>query len=168
MNSPNSICLHSRDAPAPWPALWPPLDKSTSFLFWGLQSWLQDLRWGLTRAEQGGQSFPLPCCPWGTGCSPEHIWFLGCQSTLLGHVELLTHQHPQVLPRADLNPFFSQSMFELGIALISGAGPHNCPCWTSWDSHSLTSQAWPGLIVNKCSSLIMMQCCNICKKKKIV
>jgi len=43
---------------------------------------------------------------------------LGCQRSLLGHVELFINQHPEVfLLRAALNPFSSQHVFVLGIAL---------------------------------------------------
>ena len=33
----------------------PRSNRSMSFLCWGLQSWMQDSRWGLTRAEQRGR-----------------------------------------------------------------------------------------------------------------
>ena len=50
---------HSRGAPALWSFLWPPLDPlqqvQVSFLCCGLQSWMQDSRWGLTRADQRGR-----------------------------------------------------------------------------------------------------------------
>ncbi|KAK4818029.1 hypothetical protein QYF61_004153 [Mycteria americana] len=47
----------------------------------------------------------------------DTVGFLGCKRTLLGHVELLISQHPQVLLlRAALNPFSSQLVFVLGIA----------------------------------------------------
>jgi len=37
------------------------------------------------------------------------IGFLGCEGTLLAHVQLLIHQYPQVLlSRAALNPFITQ------------------------------------------------------------
>ncbi|KAK4827142.1 LOW QUALITY PROTEIN: hypothetical protein QYF61_014736 [Mycteria americana] len=43
---------------------------------------------------------------------------LGCKHTLPGHGELLINQHPQVLLlRAALNPFSTQPVFVLGIAL---------------------------------------------------
>ncbi|NXV66578.1 HHLA1 protein, partial [Molothrus ater] len=94
-------------------------------LFWGLQRGMQTSGGVSQGQSREGQSPPLPCCPWGTGYSPGHVvWFLGCiQSTLLGHAELLTHQHPQVLPRAALNQFSSQPVFVLGIALTPGAEP---------------------------------------------
>ena len=42
---------------------------------------------------------------------------VGCKCTLLGHVELLVSQHPQVpLLRAALNPFSAQPVFVLRIA----------------------------------------------------
>ncbi|KAK4827673.1 hypothetical protein QYF61_020484 [Mycteria americana] len=46
------------------------------------------------------------------------IGFLGSKCTLLGHVELLINQHPQVLLlRAALNPFSAHPVFVLGVAL---------------------------------------------------
>ena len=45
------------------------------------------------------------------------VGFLGCKHTLLAHVELLIHQHPQILLlRAALNPFPALPVFVLGIA----------------------------------------------------
>jgi len=45
------------------------------------------------------------------------VGLLGCKSTLMGHVELLINQPPQVLLlRAALNPFLAQPVFVLGIA----------------------------------------------------
>jgi len=45
------------------------------------------------------------------------VGFLGCKCTLLGHIEFLINQHPQVLLlRADLNPFSAQPVSVLGIA----------------------------------------------------
>jgi len=42
---------------------------------------------------------------------------MGCKRTLLGHSELFTNHHPQVLLlRAALNPFSAQPVFVLGIA----------------------------------------------------
>ena len=41
---------------------------------------------------------------------------LGCECTLLGHVELLAHEHRQVLLlRAALNPLMAPPVFVLGI-----------------------------------------------------
>ena len=49
----------------------------------------------------------------------DTIGFLGCERTLLGHVELLINQHPQVrVLRAALNPFSAQPVFVLGIVPI--------------------------------------------------
>ncbi|PKU41108.1 hypothetical protein llap_8578 [Limosa lapponica baueri] len=49
------------------------------------------------------------------------VGFLGCQCTLLAHVEVLIHQHPQVLLlRAALQPFSAQPVFVPGIAIVLG------------------------------------------------
>ena len=48
----------------------------------------------------------------------DNIGFLCCKHTLPGHVELFIHHCPQVLLlRAALNPFSTQLVFVLGIAL---------------------------------------------------
>jgi len=47
----------------------------------------------------------------------DAVGLLGCQSTLLGHVDLLVNQHPLTTLRAALNPLYAQPVFVLGIAL---------------------------------------------------
>jgi len=47
----------------------------------------------------------------------DMVGLLGCEHTLLGHIELLINQHTQVLHSAALHPFFTQPVFVLGIAL---------------------------------------------------
>ena len=45
------------------------------------------------------------------------VAFLGCKRTLLGHIELLVIQHPQVpLGRSALNPLVLQPVLILGVA----------------------------------------------------
>ena len=51
------------------------------------------------------------------------VGLLGCERTLLGHVELLIHQHPQaLLLRAALNPFSAQavSVFVTALTHVQG------------------------------------------------
>jgi len=49
------------------------------------------------------------------------VGFLGCECTLLGHVELLVSQYPQVLLlRTVVDPFSAQPLFVLGIPLTQG------------------------------------------------
>ena len=43
--------------------LWTLSNSSTSFLYWGPQTWTQYSRWVLRRADRGGQSPLCPCCP---------------------------------------------------------------------------------------------------------
>ena len=55
-----------------------------------------DSRCGLTRAE-GHNHSPRPA---GHACldpARDMVDLLGCECTLLGHIELLVNQHPQVL-----------------------------------------------------------------------
>ncbi|KAK4820994.1 hypothetical protein QYF61_009460 [Mycteria americana] len=47
----------------------------------------------------------------------DMVGFLGCECTLLAHVQLFIHQYPQVLLcRAALNPFIPQPVLMVGIA----------------------------------------------------
>lgn len=69
----------------------------------------------LTRAEQRGTIPSLPC----SGCSPGHVWFLGWQSTRLGHVQPPTHQQPKA-PQGCSSPFPVQPGFVLGTAPSQG------------------------------------------------
>ncbi|GAB0176690.1 epithelial membrane protein 1 [Grus japonensis] len=51
-------------------------------------------------------------------CSQDTVGFLGCKCTLSAHVELLINQHlPSPSPQAALNPFSTQPIVVLGIAL---------------------------------------------------
>ncbi|NXF21416.1 TMTC4 protein, partial [Rhodinocichla rosea] len=49
--------------------------------------------------------------------SQNMVGFLHCKCTLLGHVQLLITEHPQVLLRAALMPLSVQPIFVIGIAL---------------------------------------------------
>jgi len=56
--------------------------------------------------------------PHPAGDAAQGMVGLGCECTLLGHLEFLVNQHPQfLLLRAALNPFSAQPVFVLGIAL---------------------------------------------------
>ena len=45
------------------------------------------------------------------------VGFLGCEDTLLAHVQLAIHQYPQIrFSRAVLNPFIPQFMSIMGVA----------------------------------------------------
>ena len=79
-------------------------------------NWMQDSRWGLTRAE--AQNY----LPWPAGqayfdAAQDTVCLLVCEHPLPAHVELLVTQHSQILlRRAALNPFSTQSVSMLGIA----------------------------------------------------
>ncbi|KAK4816042.1 hypothetical protein QYF61_011050 [Mycteria americana] len=45
------------------------------------------------------------------------VGFLGCECTLLAHIQLFTHQYPQVLLRAAFNPFIPQPVLIPGVTL---------------------------------------------------
>lgn len=59
--------------------------------------------------SRGRESPPHP----GSGAAQDTIGFPGCEGTLLGHVELLTNQHPKSL---GLVSVLQQPAFVLGIA----------------------------------------------------
>ncbi|KAK4831745.1 hypothetical protein QYF61_018943 [Mycteria americana] len=59
-----------------------------------------------------------------TGLAQDTIGFLGCEHTLLAHVQLFIHQYPQVLLcRAALNPFIPQPVLIPGVALTQVQDP---------------------------------------------
>lgn len=102
----------------------------------GPQSWKQQSRvsWEQSR---GGESLPSTCFFMHTSfaAAQDEFGFLGCEFTLLDHVELLIQQQPQVLLlRATLNPFFAWSILVFGIA------PCTWPCLPSWGPHGSSSQ----------------------------
>ena len=68
------------------------------------------------RAE-GGQSPPYPCCHPSVGAAQDTGGFLICDSTLLAHVQLPTHEYSQVFfGRAAFNCFIPQFALVMGIA----------------------------------------------------
>jgi len=95
--------------------LWTCSNTSLSFLCWGLQSWMQDSRWGLTRAK-GQNPLPHPAGHASLDASQDTVGFLGCRCTLLAHVDLLIHRYPQVLLlSAALKPLSAQPVLVFGI-----------------------------------------------------
>ena len=91
--------------------------SNQSLFYWGSQSWTEDSRWALTRAE-GQNPLPRPAAHAAFDAAQDTAGLLGCERTLPGHVELLVRQHPQVLlGRAAHNPFSAQPVFVLWIAL---------------------------------------------------
>ncbi|KAK4824031.1 hypothetical protein QYF61_009622 [Mycteria americana] len=98
-----------------------PLDLT----IYGQRSHRADLRKGLATAQEApcDRSPPPPPAQKIENFleqepSQDTVGFLGWKCTLLGRVELLINQHPQVLLlKASLNPFSTQPVFVLGIAL---------------------------------------------------
>jgi len=71
----------------------------------------------LTRAE-GQNHLPQPAGHAAFDADQDVVGLLGCECTLVTHVDLLVNQHSQViLLRAALDPFSTQPLFVLGIAL---------------------------------------------------
>jgi len=78
---------------------------------------MQDSRWGLTRAEWQNH-LPRPPGHASLDAAQDMVGLLGCKHTLMGHLELLIDKHHQiVLLGAAFNPFSTQPVFVLGIAL---------------------------------------------------
>jgi len=75
------------------------------------------VRFHQSRVE-GQNHLPRPADHTSLDAAQDMVGLLGCERTLLGHIQLLINQHPQVLlSRAALNPFIPQPV------LISGVGP---------------------------------------------
>jgi len=90
-----------------------------SFLYWGLQSWTQDQGGVSLKSPAEGQN-PLLCPAGHTSldAAQDTAGLLGCERTLVDHVQLFIHQYPQVLlGRAALHPFIPQPVWIAGAAL---------------------------------------------------
>lgn len=78
-----------------------------------------------------GQSPPSPCWPSLFDAVQDALGLPGCKHTLLVHVELFVHHHPQVhLFRAALDESFSQSI-HVRDCPNPNITPFSWPCWTS-------------------------------------
>ncbi|KAK4818005.1 hypothetical protein QYF61_004118 [Mycteria americana] len=94
----------------------PPLDLLQQLHVLVLQSWTQYCRWDLTRAE-GQNHLSRPAGHAAFDAAQDTVGLLGCQCTLLAHVQLFVHQYPQVLfRRAALNPIIPQPVLKPRIA----------------------------------------------------
>ena len=81
--------------------------------------------------------FPFPADYPSVDAAWDTVGLLGCESTLLAHIQLFFHQDPQVLfCKAALNEFFSQSVHISGIA--PSASPCIWSCRVSLGSHGPT------------------------------
>lgn len=162
--------------------LWTCSKSSTSFLSWGPQAWKQYYRWGLTQSEQRGTS--SPCCHPSVDAAQDTVGLLGCKCTLLAHVQLFTHQDPQVLfHRSALKEFFSQSVLISGIDSLGSHRPtfQACPGPSDWHHfllwYQLHHSAWCKpiesaldpiiyIIVKDIKKYSSQLCPSFCKKKK--
>ncbi|KAK4822933.1 hypothetical protein QYF61_023433 [Mycteria americana] len=69
-----------------------------------------------SRAE-GQNHLPRPAGHASFDAAQDTVGLLGCECTLMAHVQLFTHQYPQVLlSRAALNPFIPQPVLIAGVA----------------------------------------------------
>ncbi|KAK4810951.1 hypothetical protein QYF61_013359 [Mycteria americana] len=96
-----------------------PLQQACVFLVLGTPELDAVLQVGSHQSRVGGQNhLPRPAGHASFDAAQDTIGFLGCEYTLLAHVQLFIHQYPQVLLcRAVLNPFIPQSVLIMGIAL---------------------------------------------------
>jgi len=76
---------------------------------------MQESRRGLTKAKQENH-LPQPAGHASFDTVQGIVGHLGCERTLLHHVELIFNQQSQVLLRAGLNPCFAKPLFVPGIA----------------------------------------------------
>jgi len=60
---------------------------------------------------------PLPQPAGHADAAQDVVGLLGCEHTLVAHVQLFIHRYPQVLLRAVLNPFIPQPVLIAGVAL---------------------------------------------------
>jgi len=117
LNNPNSRSLSSQERCSiplitSVALLWTRSNRSVSFFYWVPQSWTPYSRWGLTRAEQRNRIPSLDLLATLLLMQPR-IWLA------FAHIQFFIHQYHQVLlHRAPLNPFITQSVRILGIALI--------------------------------------------------
>ncbi|KAK4826362.1 hypothetical protein QYF61_007956, partial [Mycteria americana] len=73
---------------------------------------------------EGQNHLPRPAGHASFPAAQDTVGFLGCKRTLLAHVQLVTHQYPQVLlHRASLNPFIPQPVLIPGVALTQVQDP---------------------------------------------
>ena len=89
-----------------------------------------------------------PCWPslFSFDAAQDTVDLLDCKSTLLAHLQLHVHQHPQVLfCRAALSEILSQSV------LVSGI---------STDSHDFSNMTESGLATTSASSFITLGCAS--------
>jgi len=72
---------------------------------------------GGSHQSRGAESPPSHAAHAAGDADQGTVGFLGCERTLMGHVELLINQQPEVLLlKAALDPFSTQLLFVLGIA----------------------------------------------------
>ena len=66
---------------------------------------------------EGENPLPRPAGHTSLEAAQDTVGFLGCECTLLAHVQFFIQQYPQVLlGRAALNPFIPSPVLILGVA----------------------------------------------------
>ncbi|KAK4827796.1 hypothetical protein QYF61_021788 [Mycteria americana] len=75
------------------------------------------LQVGFHQSEVEGQNhLPQPAGHASFDAAQDTVGFLGCERTLLAHIQFFIHWYPQVLCRAALNPLIAQPVSMFGIA----------------------------------------------------
>jgi len=132
----------------------------------GLQSWTWDSRWRSHQTGAEGQnSVPRPAGHTCFDAAEDTVGFLGCEHTLMAHVQLFIHQYPQVLlSRPALNPFLPQPvlmpgvtltlMQDLGLGLVE---PHEAD---TGPLLKLVQVPVDGILSLKCGSLVSSANCK--------
>ena len=78
---------------------------------------------------EGQNHLPEPTGHASLDAAQDTVGLLGCERTLVAHVQLFIHQYPQVfVGRAALNPFIPQPVLIAEVALTLCAGPCTWPC----------------------------------------
>ncbi|KAK4824458.1 LOW QUALITY PROTEIN: hypothetical protein QYF61_015836 [Mycteria americana] len=122
LNKPNSLSLSSRGAPAlgsfSWPSSGPaPAGPRPSCAEGPELDTALQVRSHQSRVE-GQNHLPQPAGHASFDAAQDTVGLLGCQRTLLAHVQLFVHQYPQVLfRRAALDHIIPQPVLILGVAL---------------------------------------------------
>ena len=107
---------------------------------------------------EGQNHLPQPAGHTVFDAAQDMVGLLGCEHTLVAHIQPFIYQYPQVLllRLLSVNPSLNPPVCtDIGDCLDSGAGLCTWPWWTSWGSHGPTPCPDPCL-----PSSLMKYSCN--------